>query len=213
MDVCEDGEHVYVKIIDYKSGSTSFDLAALYYGLQLQLVVYMDAVMEMTEREYPQKEIIPAGILYYNIQNPVIQKEGSQTQEEIEAEILKKLRMNGLVNSELEVIRHLDQSIQKESDIIPVVLKDGDVQEAKSSVANRERFEKLRGYVHEKLKKTGREILDGEIGAEPYKNGQRTACDYCPYHAVCGFDRKTAGYEYRKLKSKKTEEIWEEICQ
>lgn len=43
MDVCEDGEKVYVKIIDYKSGSTSFDLLALYYGLQLQLVVYMDA--------------------------------------------------------------------------------------------------------------------------------------------------------------------------
>lgn len=213
MDVCEDEEHVYVKIIDYKSGNTSFDLAALYYGLQLQLVVYMDAVMEMTEREYPKKEIVPAGILYYNIQNPVVQKEGGQSQAEIEAEILRKLRMNGLVNSELEVIRHMDQSIEKESDIIPVVLKDGDVQEAKSSVANRERFEKLRGYVHEKLKKTGREILDGEIGAKPYKNGARTACDYCPYHAVCGFDKKTAGYEYRKLKNKKTEEIWEEICQ
>lgn len=213
MDVCEDGGYVYVKIIDYKSGSTSFDLAALYYGLQLQLVVYMDAVMEMTERAYPEKEIVPAGILYYNIQDPVIQKEGSQSQEEIEAEILRKLRMNGLVNSELEVIQHMDQSIQKESDIIPVVLKDGDVQEAKSSVANRERFEKLRGYVHEKLKQTGREILDGEIAVSPYKNGARTACDYCPYHAVCGFDRKTAGYDYRKLKNKKTEEIWEEICQ
>lgn len=213
MDVCEDGEYVYVKIIDYKSGNTSFDLTALYYGLQLQLVVYMDAVIEMTEREYPDREIVPAGILYYNIQNPVIQKEGSQSQEEIEAEILRKLRMNGLVNGELEVIRHMDQSIQKESDIIPVVLKDGEVQEAKSSVANRERFEKLRGYVHGKLKKTGQEILDGEIGAEPYKSGPRTACDYCPYHAVCGFDRKTSGYEYRKLKGKKSEEIWEEICQ
>lgn len=213
MDLCEDEEHIYVKIIDYKSGSTSFDLAALYYGLQLQLVVYMDAVMEMTEREYPDKEIVPAGILYYNIQDPVIQKEGGQTPEDVEAEILRKLRMNGLVNSELEVIRHMDQSIQKESDIIPVVLKDGDVQEAKSSVANRERFEKLRSYVQDKLKAAGREILDGEISAAPYKNGPRTACDYCPYHAVCGFDKKTAGYEYRKLKSKKTEEIWEEICQ
>lgn len=213
MDLCDDGEHVYVKIIDYKSGSTSFDLAALYYGLQLQLVVYMDAVMEMTGREYPGKEIVPAGILYYNIQDPVIQKEGSQKPEDVEAEILRKLRMNGLVNSELEVIRHMDQSIQKESDIIPVVLKDGDVQETKSSVANRERFERLRGYVQDKLKAAGREILDGEIRVSPYKNGPRTACDYCPYHAVCGFDKKTAGYEYRKLKSKKTEEIWEEICQ
>lgn len=213
MDICEDGTQVYVKIIDYKSGSTTFDLAALYYGLQLQLVVYMDAVMEITEREHPGKEVIPAGILYYNIQDPVIQKEGNPTPEEVDAEILKRLRMSGLVNSELEVIRHMDRSIQKESDIIPVVLKDGDVQEAKSSVANRERFEKLREYVHGRLKTAGQEILKGEIGAEPYKNGPRTACDYCPYHAVCGFDKKTAGYEYRKLKSKKSEEIWEELCQ
>lgn len=51
MDLCEDEEAVYVKIIDYKSGSTAFDLTALYYGLQLQLVVYMDAALEMEERK------------------------------------------------------------------------------------------------------------------------------------------------------------------
>ena len=45
MDLCRDEDHVYVKIIDYKSGTTSFDLAALFYGLQLQLVVYMDAAV------------------------------------------------------------------------------------------------------------------------------------------------------------------------
>ena len=43
IDVAEDAEHVYVKVIDYKSGNRKFDLAALYYGLQLQLVVYMNA--------------------------------------------------------------------------------------------------------------------------------------------------------------------------
>lgn len=43
MDVFEDEDKIYVKIMDYKSGSTSFDLALLYHGLQLQLVVYMDA--------------------------------------------------------------------------------------------------------------------------------------------------------------------------
>ena len=65
---------------------------------------------------------------------------------------------------------------------------------------------------YRKLKEAGQEILDGEIGVEPYKNGQRTACDYCPYHAVCGFDRKTSGYEFSRWKNRKTEEIWEEIC-
>ena len=62
------------------------------------------------------------------------------------------------------------------------------------------------------LKEAGQEILDGEIGVAPYKNGHRTACDYCPYHAVCGFDRKTSGYEFNRWKNRKTEEIWEEIC-
>ena len=81
MDLCEDEEHVYVKIIDYKSGGTSFDLTALYYGLQLQLVVYMDAAMEMEERRNPDKAVIPAGIFYYNINDPVIDREGDMTPE------------------------------------------------------------------------------------------------------------------------------------
>lgn len=213
LDLCHDEEHVYVKIIDYKSGSTGFDLAALYYGLQLQLVVYMDAVMEMTGQHYPDKEVVPAGIFYYHIQNPLIQKGMDQSPEEIDAEILRQLKMNGLVNSELEVIRHLDHDIEKESDIIPVVLKNDEVQEGRSSVATRERFEKLRTYVQKKLKETGQEMLAGEIGTVPYKSGQRTACDYCPYHAVCGFDKKTAGFEFKRLRNKKTEEVWEEICQ
>lgn len=213
VDVCEDNDQIYVKIIDYKSGGTSFDLLALYHGLQLQLVVYMDAVLEMTKRRQPEKEAVPAGVLYYNIADPLVQKREQQDPAAIEKEILRQLKMNGLINSELEAVRHLDHTIEKESDIIPVVLKDGAVQEGKSSVADRERFEALRHFVKEKLREAGREILDGRVEAAPYKNGQRTACDYCPYHAVCGFDKKTSGYEFRRWKNKKTEEIWEELCQ
>ena len=211
LDLCEDEKHVYVKIIDYKSGNTSFDLAALYYGLQLQLVVYMDAALEMEERKHPEKTAVPAGIFYYNIKDPMVKKEGEMTPEEIEKQILKQLRMNGLVNSDLEVIHHLDREIQKESDVIPVAVKDGYVQEAKSSVAGQKRFDALRHYVGSRLKRSGQSILKGENGLLPYKDGDRTACDYCPYHAVCGFDTKTAGYGFRRLRSMKPEEVWQEI--
>ena len=80
-------------------------------------------------------------------------------------------------------------------------------------MANQERFERLRQYVRKKVKEAGQDILRGEAGVNPYKSGQKTACDYCPYHAVCGFDKKVSGFEYRKLKGKKAEEIWEELCQ
>lgn len=211
LDVCEEDDKVYVKIMDYKSGSTSFDLSLLYHGLQMQLVVYMDAAMEMEKKKHPGKEPVPAGIFYYHIDDPMVDRQGGMTPEEIEAGILRKLRMNGLVNSSLEAIRHMDREIQTESDVIPVALKDGLVQETKSSVAGGRRFEYLSGFVQDSLKTMGEEILNGSAEVNPYKQGTRTACDYCPYHSVCGFDLKTSGYGFRRLKSMKADEIWKKI--
>ena len=91
----------------------------------------MDAVTELEERKHPGKEVVPAGIFYYNIKDPLVDtdKENAETPEEIEMEILRQLRMNGLVNSDLEVISHMDRAIEKKSDVIPVALKDGMIQE------------------------------------------------------------------------------------
>ena len=97
--------------------------------------------------------------------------------------------------------------------MIPVAVKDGYVQESRSSVASTRQFEALRKFVKRKLRSAGQEILKGTMGTKPYKQGNQTACDFCPYHAVCGFDSRTAGYGYRRLKGMKPEEIWAEIDQ
>ncbi len=211
LDLCRDGGKVYVKIIDYKSGTTAFDLAAVYWGLQLQLVVYMDAALEQTGRKNPGKEIIPAGIFYYPIKDPLIDREPGQTPEDIDAQILRELRMSGLVNSDMEAIHHLDTGIADRSDVIPVAVKDGLIQEGKSSVASSGRFEMLRRYVRKRLEQDGREILEGQIPVRPHKQGSRTACDYCPYHGVCGFDTRIAGYRFRRFPAIEPEEIWDRI--
>lgn len=211
IDLCEDGDRLYVKIIDYKTGKTKFELPDLFYGLQMQLVVYMDAALEKEQRLYPHKKVVPAGIFYYNIADPLVEKQADMGEEQTEALLLRQLRMNGLVNSEMDVIEHLDSRIETESDVIPVAMKAGILQEAKSSVANEERFEHLRKFVNKKLKSMGREILDGRIAVDPYKKGPQSSCDYCPYRSVCGFDTKTDGYGFRRFKKMKPEEIWEEI--
>ena len=95
--------------------------------------------------------------------------------------------------------------------MIPVAIKDGYVQESRSSVASTRRFEDLRRFVNHKLREAGQDILKGNIDLKPYKQTARTACDYCPYHAVCGFDTKTAGYGYRRLAGLKPEDIWAQI--
>ena len=149
--------------------------------------------MELEQRNHPDKQVVPAGIFYYNIKDPVVEKVEEEDPEALNRRILKELRMNGLVNRELEVIRHLDREIETQSDVIPVALKAGLIQESRSSVASGKRFEQLKSYVNQKLRTAGRDILEGDTSLKPYKNSARTACDYCPYHAVCGFDTKTAG--------------------
>ena len=55
------------------------------------------------------------------------------------------------------------------------------------------------------------DFLDGNIAIEPYREGQRSACDYCDYKGVCGFDPTFAGNRYRKVKKADKEQIWKQI--
>ena len=199
IDVSEDAEHVYVKVIDYKSGNRKFDLAALYYGLQLQLVVYMNAAMEMESRKHPDKEIVPAALLYYHIDDPTIETPVELTDEQINEQILAKLRMNGVVNSDPEVVERLDRYMQDKSVVIPVEKKKDGSFSSRSGVLSREEMQLISSYVDAKIRSIGREILDGKIAANPYEKGNEEACTYCAYKKVCGFDGSIPGYEKRQL--------------
>ncbi len=208
VDTCEDEEHVYVKVIDYKSGNTSFQLLSLYHGLQLQLVVYLNAAMELMKKEHPDKEVLPAGVLYYQIQDPVLDTDG---EENVTARVLEKLKPNGLINADPEIIQRLDQSMPGRSEVLPIVYnKDGSLR-AGSPVASGEQFAALSRYVNRKIQKIGAEVLDGRMEVNPYELKGKTACDYCSYKGVCGLDSKTKGFRKRRLPIFGDDEIWKRI--
>ena len=96
--------------------------------------------------------------------------------------------MKGLVNSDPEVYRLMDEDFEKRSDVIPVTLKNDGTPAAVSSVAGTDDFRVISNYVNHKIKKMGRSILDGDISIEPYIIGSgKTACDYCEYRGICGY--------------------------
>jgi ATP-dependent helicase/nuclease subunit B len=215
LDVFEEEDNLMVKVIDYKSGTTSFDLLSVYYGLQIQLAVYMNAAMELMEREHPGKSVTPAGILYYNIDDPFVEKSSH-----VEDSILKELKMNGIVNSSKEVIMHMDRDFYNEgegmkpsvkSDIIPVETNKEGFPTKRSSIADVRKLKALEGYVKDTVKQYGLKILEGKADIKPYQLGKRNACDYCVYKSVCGFDTKIEGYSYRNLASMTPQEVWDKI--
>ena len=204
VDIMEDQNKVYVKVIDYKTGNTSFDLVYLYHGLQLQLMIYLDGALKVEQKKYPDKEIVPAGVFYYNIKDPMIQEKIDADVEAVSAGLMKELKMNGLVQADAELVRRMDNSLGS----IPVAFnKDGSFRK-NSSVADRAQFTVLGRYVRTKIEKIRSSILEGEARVSPYELGKKNACTYCPYMTVCGFDRKLSGYEFRRLKNFSDEELW-----
>lgn len=213
MDTYETDDAVYVKVIDYKSGNQEFDLLSVYYGLDLQLVVYLDAALHLVKEKKPGKEVIPAGVLYYHVEDPVVERGEAKEQdvEAVNAKIRQALTMRGIVNGEHGIIQMMDREIQGKSDVIPVTLnKDGSIAKT-SSVATGEELRLISDYVTGKAGKIGREILSGEIGIHPYELSGKSACDYCGYRSVCGFDESMDGFQKRKLKKMTREEIMEQV--
>lgn len=209
LDTCVDDNRLYVKIIDYKSGNTKFDVLKLYNGLQFQLIVYMNAVLEMEKKGHPTKEVVPGGLFYYHIDDPVIELNGEMSEEEVQESILKELKPDGLVNEEESIYRAMDQNFETKSDVIPVELKKSGELSARSSVATTEEFAILSEYVNHNIIQKGNEIYSGNVKVSPYVEGQSSSCDYCPYKAICGFDVKIKGYESKKGKSIDKKEIFE----
>lgn len=209
LDTYEDADKIYVKVIDYKSGSTTFDLVGVYYGLQLQLVLYMNAAVELMGKS--GKEVQPAGIFYYNVKDPVEEWKDGETEENLQERILKDLKVNGLIQDNAEIIKHLDTRFadgQMESSIVPVKYNKNGSLAAASSVASLENIRRLSGHVHHAMEDIGKKILDGNVAINPYERKGRKGCDYCPYAGICGFDRKIPGYEYRRLDQLSAKDVW-----
>ena len=199
VDTCETDDKVYVKIIDYKSGNTTFSLLNLYHGLQLQLVVYMNAALELEAKKHPGKQAVPAGMFYYHIEDPMVDGSGTESEEEIRQAVLEELKPNGLVNDDPEIYGAMDTELSGSSAVIPVALKADGSLKATSKTASTEEFGTMSDYVKETVTKAGRRILGGDVAAAPYELDGRSGCDYCPYHMVCGFDARIPGFSYRKL--------------
>lgn len=208
IDVYETNEKVYVKVIDYKTGAKTFSLSSLYYGLQLQLAVYMNAAVELERRKQPDKKIVPAGLFYYQMKDPIVAK---VEENKVEDSILKELRLDGIVNSDEEVIKHLDKELSGNSLVVPIG-KNKDNSLSKSSKAfPEEDFETISQFVKKSVKQIEGEMQDGKIEANPYMMGMSTGCDYCQFKGVCRFDEKIEGCEYRKLGKLSDEEVLEKM--
>ncbi len=216
LDVSEKDGRILVKIVDYKSGNKDFSLLSFYHGVQLQMVVYLNEAMKDIEA-VERKEAVPAALLYYHIDDPMVNASGSIDDAEIEKSIVKALRTKGLVNDSEDIIKSLDNSGEAKSDVIPVERKkDGSMTKA-SSVISEDNMKLITEYAEYKLKSISKEIISGEISVNPLElkdspsDSGNDSCAYCEYKGVCGFDVKLPGYKKHQYIKPDDEELFDKM--
>lgn len=188
VDIMDFDGKRYVKIIDYKSGNNQFDLKEVYFGTQLQLLLYMDAFI----RSGAEAKTLPGGVFYFNLNDPTVDYD-EKTLEQLDAEILHRFKMSGLVLADTDIIQALDSEAGRSSKIIPAAIT-AKGEAGGSSVATLDEFNDLRTQVVKKIKQLGDQMSEGNINIFPYKKGMTTGCTYCRYGAVCRFQNERFNY-------------------
>ncbi len=210
MDTRVAADRVSVRVIDYKSGSTELDLNNVYYGRQLQLPVYLHTAISILAERYPGREIVPAGLFYEHLDDPMVEAEDEV---EVQDALLQALMPSGLVSADPDISLAMDRTLEpaQKSNVAPLARnKDGSLKKRADNVPP-ERFADLTAYAMGVIDTATRRMREGDIAAHPYHRGQTTGCDYCPYRGVCGFDPRIEGYTYREEQTMRPEEAWTAI--
>lgn len=207
LDILKDGNDMYVKVIDYKSGNNTLKMPLVYEGIALQLMVYLNEAVKSVKRQYKAAAVKKAGALYYHIDDPVLDiNKDFDTNEpdkaDIEAAVTKALIPKGIISGDEYIVRKMDREIDKKSDVIPVSLKaDGSISKL-SAVISPEELEEVCTFVIRKIAKLSAEILEGNITVSPFAKSRNAkddeVCGFCTYRNICGFDQCVKGYEIRK---------------
>jgi len=210
IDALETPEGRYLRIIDYKSGYKDFRLSDVYYGLQVQLITYLNALWGADEgrEEGGSGQSHPAGLLYFKIDDPIIKSSSRLSEEEVEKAIRKQLKMKGLLLADVRLIREMDHTIDGTSTIIPATINKGDVLGKNTSAATREQFRKLKKYVNRLLAEICGEIMKGNVAISPYRKNKITPCAYCGFKPICQFDAAMKDNRYRILQDRSDDEVW-----
>lgn len=207
IDLAKTEKGNYIRIIDYKSSVKNIDLNEVVAGLQIQLLTYLDAACNI-------EEVMPAGVLYYSLIDPILKTDKKIDKEQIEEEMKKKFKMNGLILADVNVVKMMDKSLSSgASNVIPAYIdKEGNISKSKSNAITKEQFEDLRKYTNSIIKQIAKEMLSGDIKIEPYyqKKNKKTPCDYCEYKEICNFKEQKCN-NYRYIPNDKKEEVLAKI--
>ncbi len=186
VDIMEKDGKRYVRVVDYKSGTKDFVLSDIYYGLNMQMLLYLFAIQKSGKGRY--KEVLPAGVLYMPASESKPTLDRDATDKDTNLERIKGYKMDGIIINDSDVINGME--IDANGVFIPIKKdKEGNFKPA-SKLIELEKLSKLQAYAERLMLQMAQSLTGGNIEALPVYGRGYEPCKYCDYRSVCGHDEK-----------------------
>ena len=195
IDVLDrDGER-FVRVVDYKTGSKDFALCDVYYGINIQMLVYLFSIQQEGRGEL--SKTVPSGVLYMPAKNSVLKMEREDTPEEVEDAKRRSFRMNGLLLDDPAVLNAMEPGLG--GFYIPAKQgKDG----PSGSLASLAEFGVIKNHIDSLLVGIAKELSGGKIAALPYRKNSASPCDFCRYKGICRRSENAPFVEHESFRDK-----------
>jgi len=183
-DICYGSDGSLIRVIDYKTGSKEFKLDEVFYGLSVQLMVYLNKLVSANP------DFRYGGALYFKVSDLKINAKGRISTDELKKAAESELKLKGIVPYDDTVLSAYDDKIAKS-------LRHGS---SKNKRVNPEGFKIIDEFLKHKLGCICGDILRGKFDIEPYKKNNFSPCSYCEYSSICRFDPASDDYiRYKSL--------------
>ena len=190
VDVLKKNGEVLIRIVDYKTGTKLFSLDDVAHGINIQMLLYLFTLCRNHSNEFTRSLGLedgsaptPAGIMYLSANVPVIEAEDYGTEEAVMKQAADELKRSGLLLSEEEILRAMNDNLS------PAFLagvkknKDGDI--IGKALLDREGFSSLYDQIYETVEKITTSLRQGNADATPLQYGKRNPCEYCSMKPIC----------------------------
>ncbi len=188
IDIMSLNNQNYFRIIDYKTSSKDFKLSNILYGINMQMLIYLLSIFKNN------KNLIPAGILYFKALRPILDLKTGSTSQKLEPELKKFLKMDGLIVENKDII--LGMEPESQGKYIPILVKNDEIKNS-DTLIKPEELETLFNYIENKIKQTASNIFSGDFAVSPIILNNNKSCKFCKFHSICLHEKD----EYTKIQN------------
>lgn len=179
VDVAAGSEAAFVRIIDYKMQNKTLSLSDIYYGLNWQLPLYLEALLQTS-----RQKLRPAGMFYVPIQE-IIKNVQSLAEEGASV----KLQGLAILDTEALLLAERDLEPGRYAKTMNVYWK-RDSSFGRSTMMGLlpAEYNFMQHCLRRQAAASVERLQAGEIRQRPLEQNGRLICEYCDYYSVCALD-------------------------